>query len=79
MKSLQHRVSYEQTSCTKPYKKNLFVNLMFVMRFDKNKRSAGTFGFFWFTSIYYTVTRYKIQLNYAVYYRPSSVLKLVKV
>lgn len=46
MKSLQHRVSYEQTSCTKPYKKNLFVNLMFVMRFDKNKRSAGTFGFF---------------------------------
>lgn len=45
MKSLQHRVSYEQTSCTKPYKKkNLFVNLMFVMRFDKNKRSAGTFG-----------------------------------
>lgn len=23
--------------------KNLFVNLMFVMRFDKNKRSAGTF------------------------------------
>lgn len=45
MKSLQHRVSYEQTSCTKPYKKNLFVNLMFVMRFDKNKRSAGTFGF----------------------------------
>lgn len=42
MKSLQHRVNYEQTSCTKPLK-NLFVNLMFVMRFDKNKRSAGTF------------------------------------
>lgn len=55
---------------------------MFVMRFDKNKKNKKCWNvvcFFWFTSIYYTVTRYKIQLNYAVYYRPSSVLKLVKV
>lgn len=32
-----------------------------------------------YTNLLHVVTKYKIQLNYAVYYRPSSVLRLVKV
>ena len=32
-----------------------------------------------YTNLLHIVTKYKIQLNYAVYYRPSSVLGLAKV
>lgn len=61
----------------------MFVKLLFVpnrgfvmLTFDKNK-CAQTFLVY--TNLLHIVTKYKIQLNYAVYYRQSSVLRLVKV